>query len=472
MKRIFSFFLISIFFATLQAFEPVKVEQLLLSFLENDSEIQNLSIELQKAELSQQKTNIENGFDIQLSSGTVVINTINGKTKISAKPNTTLSIPQASNLSFQASTDLSTAQGVQNTSFSVSVDILSQNPDARKIALAKSERNVILAKRKLANRTIAAEKEFYTQLKSLLTATNQIIQSETSLYSDKISFEETKAKGYSSTSSTYRLAEMKVLSDEHSIESSRRSLLHDYIVFYMNCGFKIEYEVSEDFLNFIPSDFPLNEPLKVKSYPQDSYTEIEEANWTYKINSWERKQSKNYSLAANGGYTLKNTTTDSDTIDAGLTTSIQGINLNAGINIPVGSAESTTPAYTLSATIKPNTFRTNKINTKTEELTEQQELLAIETAKENYHTALVKSLQSLEQILWEKETNEKNYEMYKTLTDDLEQWYKEGFIQESEYLSAKTNMQLYSVKKLINQLEIIIYNDDVLQMFIPDIPEA
>lgn len=481
-KKLITFSLFFIFFTLLPAFEKPKVEQLLLSYLENDSEIQNLSIALQKAELLAQKTQIENGFDVQLSTGSIVIRNVNGQTQVSAKPKTTISLPQASNLSFQASTDFSTAQGTSrsqsnelftDTSLSLSADILSKNPDARKISQAKSERNVLVAKRNLTARAVTAEKEFYTQLKSLLSSTNQIIQEETSLYSDKISFEETKAKGYSRSSSTYRLAEMKVLSDEHSIESGRRSLLHDYIVFYMNCGFDVEYEVNEDFLNLLPSDLPLSEPLNVFSYTRERYTEIESSQWNHKINSWERNQSKNFSLAANAGYTFKNSTTSSDTIDAGLSSTFQGVNLTGGINIPVGSGASAgnsiTPAYTFSATIDPNNFRTSKIDSQTDELTEQQELLAIQTAQTNYETAIVKSNQSLEKILWEKQTNEQNFEMYKKLATDLEEYYKQGFIQESEYLSAKTNMQLYSVKILMNQLEILIYNDDVQLMFVPEV---
>lgn len=481
MKKLLCFCLIFTCFTLLAAFEKPEVEQLLLSYLENDSEIQNLSIALQKAELSAQKTQIQNGFDIQLSTGSITIRNVNGQTQVSAKPKTTLTLPQASNLTLNASTDFSTAQetaGNQtnelftDTSISLSADIFSSNPDSHKIAQAKSERNVLVAKRNLTARAVTAEKEFYTQLKSLLSSTNQIIQEETSLYSDKISFEETRAKGYSSSSSTYRLAEMKVLSDEHSIESGRRSLLHDYIVFYMNCGFDVEYEVNEDFLNLLPADLPLSEPLNVLSYPRESYTEIENSQWNHKINSWERNQSKNFSLAANAGYTFKNRSTSSDTIDAGLSSTFQGVNLTGGINVPIGSGSSagnSSPAYTFSATIDPNNFRTSKIDSQTDELTEQQELLAIQTAQTNYETAIVKSNQSLEKILWEKQTNEQNYEMYKKLAVDLEEYYKQGFIQESEYLSAKTNMQLYSVKILMNQLEIIIYNDDVQLMFVPEV---
>lgn len=470
MKKIVTFFLTIAIFTNVYAFENIKTEQLLLAYLQNDSELQNLSLAVQKAELSLNRTEIDNGVDVQLSTGTITIKNVNGATNISAKPRATVTIPAAKNLTVQATTDFSNAQNTAdftNTSLSLSVDIFAKNPDARIISLKKAERAVTTAKRKLEKRAVSAEKEFYTQLKSLLSSTNQIIQAETSLYSDKISFEEVKAKGFSENSSTYRLAQMKVLSDEHSIEANTRALLHDYIVFYMNCGYDLELEVNEDFLNLIPADLPAAEPLNIKSFQADLYTETEEAVWAHTINSQERNQTKNFTLAANAGYTLKNAATATDTIDAGLSSTFHGVTLTGGINVPL-AGPTQSPAYTFSAAISPNTQKKNMLDKKSDELTEQQELLAIQTAQSNYEAAIVKSMQQLEQIKWETQTNEQNYEMYKKLATDLEAWYKQGFITESEYLSAKTNMQLYNVKKLVNQLEILIYNDDVQQMFVSE----
>ena len=45
--------------------------------------------------------------------------------------------------------------------------------------------------------------------------------------------------------------------------------------------------------------------------------------------------------------------------------------------------------------------------------------------------------------------------------------YKQGFTSESEYLSAQTNLNSYIIKQVINQIELIIYNDDVVMNFIP-----
>ena len=45
-------------------------------------------------------------------------------------------------------------------------------------------------------------------------------------------------------------------------------------------------------------------------------------------------------------------------------------------------------------------------------------------------------------------------------------YYRQGIISQSEYYSARTNLQSYTVKKIINAIDLIIYNDNILTMFI------
>lgn len=463
------FYLSSLFFSLfLWGFEPLPTQTLLLSYLQNDSQLQDLTLAAQKAELSYAQTKINNGFDITLSTGTITIKSENGGTSVTAKPYVTFSMPTPA-LTATAKTSLSTpapAAGpapAQDTSLSLSAELLGSASSTAKISLKKSERAVKEAQRKLQKRAIAAEKEFYTNLKSLLTEINSIIQKENSLYSDQIDFEQIKAQGYSEKSSTYKLAQMRVLSDQHDIESSKRTLLNNYIVFYIKCGSQVELSVNQDFMELVPSDITELSALDIHSFDSEQYTEIENAVWAHQIAEEERNIRRNFSLSANAGYTFGNSTTNSDTIDAGISGMAGGVAVGGGISIPLLS--NSTPAYTFSATITPNTFRTNSISLQNDQLTREQEILAIQTARTNYETAVVASLQSLEQIKWEKSTNDESYQMYKELSEELAVWYSQGIITESSYLSAKTNMQMYGVKKIINLLNIIIYNDDVIGMF-------
>ena len=441
---------------------------LLLSYVENDSELKNLTIAAKKAALSYDSTLIDTGFDISLSTGTITLQTTDDGSKLTAKPTVKASLPQASNLSFSGQTNIASDSSdtkVSDTSLSLGIDIISSSTLTNKITKLKAERSVTEAQRKIEKRAIAAEKEFYTELKKLLTTVSSIISKRETLYSDEIDFEAIKIQGYSKSSSTYRQAELKVISDQHDVESAMHSLIYNSVVFYKKCGFDIQLDESVDLMSLVPSDIEAVEPFDVSAYNKELYTEIESAVWTYKINSMERSSKKTYSLSANAGYTFENSNTKTDTVDAGLSGSIGGLTLGAGVSMPVG-ADSTNPAFTFSATLTPNTFRKNKITKQQNELTEEQELLAIESAEANYETTVVELQQKLDTLLWEKESAEKNLTMYVDLERDMGQLYKQGYISETEYLSSKNDLNSNIIKKVSNLIDLIIYNDDVIANFV------
>ena len=443
--------------------------QLLLSYIENDYELKNLTIAAKKTQLSYDATKIDQGFDFTLASGSVTIKLSEDGTTVSAKPYATASLPQASNLSASVQTNVSYADddaSFSDTSLSLGVDIISTSTLSNKISLLKAERSVIEAERKLGKRVLAAEKEFYTELKSLLSTIDSIMSAKEDLYSDTLDFEAIKVQGYSKASSTYRKAELKVITDQHTIESSLHSFIHDCIVFYKKCGYDIQVDENTDLMSLVPSDIEVSIPLNILDFEKENYSSIESAKWTYKINSMERDTHKSFSLSASAGYTFDNSSTSSDSVDAGLTGTIGGLSLGAGVSMPVGGT-SNYPALTLSMSLSPNTFRKNSISKKQDSLTEEQELLAIETAEIEYATTVVETQQKLDSLLWEQKSIAENLSMYEQLEKDVSAMYKQGFTSESDYLSAKTNVNSYIIKKVMNQIDLIMYNDDVVMNFIP-----
>jgi len=450
-------------------FEPVSTSDLLMSYLEHDTDLKNNAINAEKAQLSLDSTKISNGFDVTLSTGNITIRTDKDGTSFSVKPTVKASVPQASNLSVSASSNISyknDESDINDTKIGVEVDIISTSSLNRKISLMKAERSLKEATRKLRNQAITSEKAFYTELKNLLNSTNSLITMEKSLYTSKLDFEKIKAQGYSTKSSTYRLAEMKVVSGEHDFENSTRSLIHSYTMFYKKCGFEISFDENADFFELVPTDITDIEPIDIRSFNPDLYSEVESALWTHKINSLQRSGNSSFSLKANGGFTYKNSTTNTNTVDAGISSTYEGLSLAAGINMPVEGDMN--PTITLSASISPNTFRQNKITKQTKELEEEQELLSIETARSNYETKVVDCEKSLENLQWNQKSDSESYEMYAELEKDLANWYKQGIITESEYISAKINTQSYAVKNIINAIEFIIYNDNIVTMFVEE----
>ena len=477
-KKHFFLFSTSLFFLAIINAEPQGSQRLpdtttlLLSYVENDAELKNLILAAKKSALSYQSAKIDTGFDVTLSSGSVTLQVNDDGTKLTAKPSVKMSLPQASNLSVTAQTNFSSESSntsLSNTSVAVGIDIISSAVISNKLTKLKAERAVTEAQRKIEKRAIAAEKEFYTALKNLLSSINTIMTKRQTLYEDSIDFEAKKVQGYSESSSTYRQAELKVISDQHEIDSAIHSFKYDCVVFYKNCGYDLEIDDKADLMSFVPSGIDEVEPADILKFDKALYTEIENANWTYYINSMERSSKKNYGLSASAGYTFDNSITNSDSIDAGLSGTFGGLTVGAGISLPVKSSQSSiSPAYTLSASLNPNVFRKNSITKKQNVLTEEQELLAIQTAESAYETKLVEFQQKLDTLLWEKKTVEENISMYGELEKDMAQLYQQGYINETDYLSAKNNLNSSIIKKISNLIDLIIYNDDVISNFVSE----
>ena len=477
-KKLFFLFSTSLFFLAIMNAEPQSSQRLpdtttlLLSYVENDAELKNLILAAKKSALSYQSAKIDTGFDVTLSSGSVTLQVNDDGTKLTAKPSVKMSLPQASNLSVTAQTNFSSESSntsLSNTSVAVGIDIISSAVISNKLTKLNAERAVTEAQRKIEKRAIAAEKEFYTALKSLLSSINTIMTKRQTLYEDSIDLEAKKVQGYSESSSTYRQAELKVISDQHEIDSAIHSFKYDCVVFYKKCGYDLEIDDKADLMSFVPSGIDEVEPADILKFDKALYTEIENANWTYYIDSMERSSKKNYGLSASAGYTFDNSITNSDSIDAGLSGTFGGLTVGAGISLPVKSSQSSiSPAYTLSASLNPNTFRKNSITKKQNVLTEEQELLAIQTAESAYETKLVEFQQKLDTLLWEKKTVEENISMYGDLEKDMAQLYQQGYINETEYLSAKNNLNSSIIKKISNLIDLIIYNDDVISNFVSE----
>ena len=459
---------------------------LLLSYVENDSELRNLTIAAKKATLSYQSTKIDSGFDITLSSGTVTLQVNEDGSKLSAKPSVKAKMPAASNLSLTGQTNISYSDSdskVSDTSISLGVDIISSAVINNKITRLKAERSLAEAERKIQKRALSAEKEFYTELKKMLSSISSIISKQEKLYSDSIDFEAKKIQGYSTSSSTYRQSELKVKSDERDVTTAIHTFIHDSIVFYKKCGYDIQIDENVELMSLVPSDIEAVEPVDVLSLDKELYSEIESAVWNHTINSMERNAKKNYSLSASAGYTLDNSSTKTDTIDAGINGSIGGLSLGLGMNMPLSGTgsqannttgaggagkSSSSPTFTLSATLTPNTFRKNNITKQQNELTEEQELISIESAEANYETKLVELQQKLDSLLWEKESAEKNLAMYEDLEKDMAELFSQGYISKNEYLSSKNTLNSNIIKRVSNLIDLIIYNDDVISNFVSE----
>ncbi|MBO4404802.1 MAG: hypothetical protein J5780_05665 [Treponema sp.] len=465
----------AVFFITgaICVFAEESVEKLLTGYFKNNLELHNLLSKVQKQDLNSQATEISNGINIQLSTGTVMLN-FGSENSFSLEPELSLSVPQANNLTFSASSDVKIEDGVQkklsDITFTLGADLYSGAAEKTKITLLESERSLLEAKRALQNGFLSAEKEFYTSLKNLYSLASQIVTQEKNLYEDKLSFEKIRAQGYSTSSTAYRLAQSEVAADEHKVQVYRHKLERETRIFASKCG----AEYSGDALSFLPQEIPSVEGIDVHSFKKENFTKIEKASWEKYINDLKRKADKSFYLRAYAGYSfdkvLSSYPSDTyyDTINAGLSCSWDnsGLTATAGAYVPVNTDKS--PYYTLSLAINPAQFFLHSIDEKLSMEDEKQENISLESAETDYVTAVITQASSLEDILWNKKANEETYDMYSTLEKDTATYFSKGIITESEYKSAQVNKENYRLQILINNLELIIYNNETKLLFTRD----
>lgn len=451
-----------------------KTADLLQGYLNESLAVKKLTLSLKDRMLSRKSAGITNGIAVQLSSGSVVINTA-GDGSVSLRPSASVGYPAARNAKLGVSSNISFADGKNknsSTSLLLSVDLYSGVMEERKISLLKADRSLLEAQRALADGLVRQEQSFYTELKSIFDSAAKLTSAENSLWDDKLSFQEVKVKGYAATSLKYRQADNKVRTDEHNVANYRRDLEKNIKVFAKKCG--TEY-TGPDPLDWLPDDIPKVEGLDIGSFREADYTAVEKAVWTNKLNSLARKADKRFSLAANGGYTFDNSSArGSDTVDGGLDFNMSGgaLAAGAGVSVPVTrnnmGDNSHSPVYTMNLSVNPTKFLTDNISRQQQGIAEEQELLDIQSARDEWEQKVVEKQESLENLLWSKKGNEESYELYKSLEVDTLKWYKAGIVNEGEYRTALTNMRTYKIQTIINDLELLIYNSEVKLLFVRD----
>ena len=103
----------------------------------------------------------------------------------------------------------------------------------------------------------------------------------------------------------------------------------------------------------------------------------------------------------------------------GMTFADTGLSASAGVSIPTTS-ENHNPIFTFGISIDPNAFRQAKITSQIEKLEAEQEAISIQSARNNYQTAVTTQAAELADIQWNKSSNTETYNLYKSLAADLQ----------------------------------------------------
>ena len=448
--------------------ELVPTQELLASYLEKDSDLKNQALELQKAKLNQQSTLIDKGFSIKLQTGDMTFS-FGKNNSFSVKPGVNVTVPEANNLSANVNSQVSIANGktsFDSASATVSVDVISANKANREISLLQQERKVLEAERSLTSKALDTEKAFYKNLSTLMNSVTSVLNKKSTVFDDNVSFEKIKLQGYTETSSSYIKAEMKLVTSQRDYEAAVHSLINDYKAFYISCGYEIEIPEDADFTQLIPTDIGMVEPVDITAFDKSTYKNIESNEWTQKINQMSRDASTKLTLTANGGYSYRNSNgNSSNSVNAGVSGSYEGIGLNASVSVPIAD-ERNSPSLTVGLSWTPNTAKKNAISDQLEQISIEQEQMKIDSAYSSYETTVQERQLKLADILWNIQSNQTNLEMYEKVEENMKSYYERGLISEKDYSSACNSTVQAKVKQISSYIDLIIYNNEVSAMFV------
>ena len=106
--------------------QNISLTNLLQGWLENDREIKSAAIVLNKAELSNSSLKIENGFNMQFSTGSMRFTMNGGKSIFTINPEIKAELPSVRNLALTAESDITFSNETQisNTALKAEINIL------------------------------------------------------------------------------------------------------------------------------------------------------------------------------------------------------------------------------------------------------------------------------------------------------------------------------------------------------------
>lgn len=466
--------LCSVFFAAsgLSAQTPqTTYDSLLSGYFDNDMKMKELNISVQQAEISYQKTLINNETTYQLSTGSLTVEAGNDTFGVSVSPEASVTMPDKGNLTLKASAPVSvktdsgkTTMSLNNAGVTVSKDLISTADETTAINMMKAQRSLDEAYRKKYSRQIALEKEFLSALKSLFSSKSSALKAQSTLLEKQDSINTLKLQGYLESSSKYRSAVLAEKSAARKLEEAERSLNASLSSFAEKCGVKAE-DIDLDSI-VIPEE----QLISINEFDPSLYTELESAIWNQYINSRTRANKSDWTLSANGGVGISASTDErTDTtasVKGGVSASYKEYSGSANLNVPIGGKQPV--SLTLSLTWKPSTTRTKSLDAQSEALTAQQEELTIEQARSSYEDTVENYETKRDNLLWQLEEETDEVEMYKALADDMKNWYDQGYIAESEYKNALTQYEDALAALQTTKIDFLTYNRDVQSLFIQE----
>ena len=425
------------------------VARLLAGFLENDIQLKELAIKARQAELDRKQTGIENGFDLTLSTGTMTLYAASagpGETAFSVTPRAELSFPQLNGAKLGVTVPVTVSSGggnendvaMENAQVTLSATLIGPAGKRRTVALLKSDRAVLEARRALTRRGREAEKAFYERLRSLYEGTVQALELENTAYTKEIEMAVARAQGYAPSSVRCRTVGLEAADAHRAAQEQRRKVQRKLELFARDCGYNGDADTLMPLL--LPEADLEGAPEFGANGERERFTEIEAAQWARHIGALSREADGQMALSAEGGFTANNTRIDGGvSADTGLTLSWRGLSLSAGAQVPVSGGGRT--AFTLSLGLNTGRQRLGALSGEEKALAAEFEALALQTAERNWADMVNAVRTERADLVWEQKRLAEQYALYRELAEDTTAQYRDGMVTESEYRKAVTNEQ-------------------------------
>lgn len=445
-------------------------EELLEGYTSDNTNIQKLEVVLQKAMLDLERAYLKVSPNVNLSTGTVSATLSSDNVTYSAKPTAKVTLPTIANseITGEIPLTLTTKDGnkekfsISGSGISASVDIISSAKKSQDVTVQKALRAVTEAERKLEAEKLNQKKAFLTEIKDLYTKASDLISAKDALYDKELDLQSLQAKGYEKTSSTYRTAAIGANNAKHTILVKQREYENSLRSFAKSC---------KTALTALPTSIPDETLISAKDFNKGDYTSLENSYWNHEINEQSRNAQTDFTLKANGGYkyTEKETgkeTTKNHNVTAGVSATYNGLNMGAGVSVPVNDIKN--PTFSLSLGWDLNTTKSTKIDKAQEELDVKTEMLNIKAADESYAKAIENAESEREDLLWYKNQYEEDVELYADFLKETTDWYKKGLIPQSQVTSAQRNYTNAVVKEITGRLNRLIYNINTRTLFVTE----
>lgn len=440
-------------------------DSLFENYKKNDLEYQRLVLKENQAKLSYEQTLIENGISFSVTSGTISTKFTDDGTIVSVNPEIEVASTKYNNSSITVSLPDSITIGgsnsgknvISDSSILLSTDIFSGTKEKRKLSIEKAQRSLLEAQRNVEVRQVSVHTAFLQELRDLFSAYQEVLQADKDYLDELSDFETVKAQGYSTSSAKYRTSSLSVESAKRTYEQKQRNYQSSLKLFENKTA------TTNIQLDFAIPDTTL---VSILDYDKNEYTKIESANWTSYINNYERSIDDSNSLSVQGGYGFSYDETNTEnSLKAGLTWKTNGLSISALGSIPLD--DKANPGISMNVTWNPTTKKINDINDTIGKYQESIEKIDLSDAQDDLEDTILQKEETKRNLDWQLTQTTEEDLLYTTLLKDMEQWYANGLISESEFREAKNNSSNAKIKLLLCKIDRIMYNNEIISLFIP-----